>query len=85
MDYFQKFKFKKEYNSYNYNSCKITTLKLDLKFIKRKSYTQFQLNISKYIYVEEKCGKLCNSSILSSERGTKTDVKRRHSILTSNS
>ena len=38
--------------------------KKNLKFIKRKSYTKFQLNmISKY--VGEKWGKLCISSILS--------------------
>ena len=43
------------------------TLELDLEFIKWKSYTNFQLNVSKH--VGEKCGKLCISSILSSKRG----------------
>ena len=48
---------------------------LDLQYSKRKSYSNFQLNMSKY--VGEKSGKLCISSILSSERGitpTKIDA-----------
>ena len=59
--YFQYFKFEKEHNSYKHWR-KITTLELDLRFIKRKSYTKFQLNISKH--VGEKWGKLCIASIL---------------------
>ena len=35
---------------------KLTTLKLDLKYSKTKSYAKFQLNMSKH--VREKCGKL---------------------------
>ena len=46
--YLQYSKFKKGYNSYK-NGQKVTTLLLDLKFIKRKSYTKFQLNISKRV------------------------------------
>ena len=35
---------------------KLTTLELDLKYSKTKSYAQFQLNMSKH--VREKCGKV---------------------------
>ena len=58
------------------------TLKLDLQYIKTKSCAKFQLNISKN--VGEKCGKLCISYILSSQRGitpSKIDAKWQHSIL----
>ena len=54
----------------------MTTLKLALWYIKTKSYTKFELNMSKH--VGEKCGKLCISSILSSQRGitpTKIEAK----------
>ena len=64
--YFQFSTFHKGHNS-NKNWRKLTTLKLDLKYSKAKSYAKFQLNMSKH--VREKCGKLCISSILSSERG----------------
>ena len=53
------------------------TLDFNLKFIYWKSYTKFQLNISKHI--EEKCGKLCIFSIPSSKWGitpTKIDDTR---------
>ena len=58
--HFKYSKFQKGHNSYK-NLCKLTTLKLDLRFIKRKSYTKFQLNMS--MHVREKCGKLhiCNN------------------------
>ena len=59
---------------------KVTTLEFDLFYIKTKSYSKFQLNVSKH--VREKCGKLHISSILSSQRGitlSKIDAKRRHS------
>ena len=60
------------------------TLEIDLKFIKWRPYTQFQLNVSKN--VREKCGKLCIkfSSIGSSRKGitpTKSDENWRHSNL----
>ena len=70
--YFQYTKYKRG-KTPTKNSRKLTTLKVDLIFIKRKSYTQFQLNKSKH--VGEKCEKLCISSILSSERGiTPTEI-----------
>ena len=50
--------------------------------IKIKSYTKFQLNMSKHVW--EKCGKLCISSFLSSKRDitpTKIDTNQQHSIL----
>ena len=53
------------------------TLDFNLTFIKWKSYTKFQLNMSKHI--EEKCGKLCISSIPNTKRGitpTKIDDTR---------
>ena len=62
--------------------CKLTTLELDLKYSKTKSYAKFQLNMSKH--VREKWGKLCISSILSSKRGitpTKLDANLGHSNL----
>ena len=43
----------------------MTTLKLDLYYTKKKSYANFQPNMSKH--VGENCGKLCISSILSSK------------------
>ena len=81
--YFQYSKFQKGHNS-NKNWQKLTTVELDLKLIKRKSYAKFQLDISKH--VREKCGKLRISSILSSKRGitpTKIDGNWRHSNLIS--
>ena len=53
--YFEYSKFRKRYNS-NKNWSKMTTLKLALWYIKTKSYTKFELNMSKH--VGEKCGKL---------------------------
>ena len=53
--YFEYSKFKKRHNS-NKNWSKMTTLKLALWYIKTKSYTKFELNMSKH--VGEKCGKL---------------------------
>ena len=79
--YFQYSKFQKGYNS-NKNWRKLTTLELDLKYSKTKSYAKFQLDISKH--VREKCGKPCISSILNSKRGitpTKIDGNWRHSNL----
>ena len=79
--YLQYSKFQKGHNSHK-NWRKLTTLKLDLYYIKTKSYTKFQLNMSKH--VGEKCGKLCISSILSSKRGIpplKIDANWRHSNL----
>ena len=64
--YFMHSRFQKGQCSYEYWR-KSTTFKLDLKFIKWKSYTEFQLNMSKH--VGEKCGRLCISSILTSKRG----------------
>ena len=64
--YFQYSKFQKGHNSYK-NWRKLTTLAFDLKLIEWKSYTTFQLNMSKH--VGERCGKLRISSILSSKRG----------------
>ena len=58
------------------------TLEVDMKFIKWKSQTKFQLNISKH--VGDKCGKLCIPSILSSKRDitpTITDANLRHANL----
>ena len=52
---FEYSKFTKRHNS-NKNWSKMTTLKLALWYIKTKSYTKFELNMSKH--VEEKCGKL---------------------------
>ena len=54
-EYKSLFKFQKGHNSYK-NWCKLTTLYLDLKYRKTKSYAKFQLNISSC--VREKCGKL---------------------------
>ena len=48
------FKFTKRHNSNK--KLKMTTLKLALWYIKTKSYTKFELNMSKH--VGEKCGKL---------------------------
>ena len=79
--YFMHSRFQKGQCSYKYWR-KSTTLKHDLKFIKWKSYTKFQLNISKH--VGEKCGRLCISSILTSKRGiapSKIDAKWWHSNL----
>ena len=53
--YFEYSKFTKRHNSYK-NWSKRTTLKLALWYIKTKSYTKFELNMSKH--VGEKCGKL---------------------------
>ena len=53
-----------------------------LKFMKWKSYTKSQLNVTKH--VGEKCGKLCMSSILSSKMEitpTKIDENWQHSNL----
>ena len=75
-------KFKKRHNSFK-NWRKVTTLKLDLKYINTKSYAKFQLKMSKR--VGEKCGKLHISYFLSSQRvitPSKTDAKWRHSNLT---
>ena len=74
--YFKYYQFQKWYNS-DKNWRKLMTLDFNLKFIKWKSYTKSQLNMSKHI--EEKYGKLCISSILSSKRGitpTKIDDTR---------
>ena len=54
-EYFEYSKFTKRHNS-NKNCCKMTILKLALWYIKTKSYTKFELNMSKH--VGEKCGKL---------------------------
>ena len=51
--------YKKGHNSYR-KWRKLTTLKLDLKYSKTKSYAKFQLNMSKH--VREKCRKLYISS-----------------------
>ena len=71
----------------------ITPIKIDANWrhsnlicskVKKKSYAEFQLNMSKH--VREKCGKLCISSILNSKRGitpTKIDANGRHSNLIS--
>ena len=61
-------KFRKDYNSY-INGRKTTTLELDMWFTIRKSYTKFQLNMSKH--VGEKYEKLFIPSILSTKRGKK--------------
>ena len=53
--YFQYFKFQKRHNSFK-NKRKLTTLKLDRMFIRRKWHTKFQFNMSKH--VGEKCRKL---------------------------
>ena len=53
--YFEYSKFTKSHNS-NKTGSKMTTLKLALWYIKTKSYTKFELNMSKH--VGEKCGKL---------------------------
>ena len=47
-------KFTKRHNSFK-NWRKVTTLKLDLYYIKTKSCAKFQLNMSKHVW--EKCGK----------------------------
>ena len=51
--FFQCSKFQKGHNSYK-NRSKLTTLALYLKFINRKSYTNFQLNMSKRIGTERR-------------------------------
>ena len=60
--YFQYSKSQKGHYSYKY-WWELTTLQLDLKYSKIKSYVNFQLNMSKH--VREKCGILSISSILS--------------------
>ena len=74
-------KFQKGHNSFK-NWRKLTTLKLDLKYIKTKSCAKFQLNMSKH--VGGNYGKLCIFYILSSKRDitpSKIDAKWRHSNL----
>ena len=46
--YFLHSKFQKGHNSDKYRG-KLTTLEPDLKVIGRKSYTKFQLNVSKHV------------------------------------
>ena len=76
------FKFKRGHNSHKHWR-KLTTLELDLYYDETKSlYAKFQLNMSKH--VGEKCGKLHNTYILSSQRGitpSKIDAKWRQSNL----
>ena len=50
------------------DGCRVTTLKLDLLYIKTKPYAKFQLTFSKHVG-EKKCRKLHISYILSSQRG----------------
>ena len=79
--FFKYSKLQKRHNS-NKSWDKLTTLKLDLKYSKTKSYAKLQLNISKH--VGENCGILCISSILNSKRGitpTKIDTNWQHSTL----
>ena len=52
---FQYSTFRKGYNSIK-NLRKLTTLELDLKYSKTKSYVKFQPDLSKHL--REKCGKL---------------------------
>ena len=70
--YFQYSKFQKGHNSHK-NWRKMTTLKLDLKCSKTKSYAKWQLNISKH--VEEKCGKLADGD---PDGRTETRTDRHH-------
>ena len=85
--YFQYSKSKNGHYFYK-NWCKLTTLLLDLRYSKTKSYIKFQLNISKN--GREKCRKLCISSILSSKRGitpkklTQIDDNRTWSVVQQN-
>ena len=79
--YFLYSKFIKSHNSFK-NWRKVKTLKLDLFYIETKSYTNFQLNITKH--VREKCGKLHISYILSSKLSitpSRIDAKWQHSNL----
>ena len=79
--YFQYSKSQKGHYSYK-NWWELTTLQLDLKYSKIKSYVKFQLNMSKH--VSEKYRILSISSIVSYKSGTtptKIDENWRHSNL----
>ena len=67
-----RFYFRKGQNSYK---TFVDTLELDLKFLKRKTYTKVQVNMP--FHIGEECAKQCFSCILGSKRDRQKSMKIR--------